>query len=130
VEQERLVLRVVVRSDRAAPAIVREELARVGGVGWVLGDAMLVVSELVTNAILHSGGRVQDLIEVTVHRLADSLVISVLDPGYSGRCAEVATRDEAAIGGLGLRVVDAIAVDWGTERDHGYRVWAALTLDG
>jgi hypothetical protein len=57
-------------------------------------------------------------------------VISVLDPGHSGRRAEVAPRDEAAIGGLGLRVVDAIAVDWGTERDHGYRVWAALTLDG
>ncbi len=129
-EQDRLVLRLAVHCDRVAPAIVREALARVEGVGWVLGDAMLVASELVTNAVLHSGGRSEDLVEVTVRRLEDSLLISVVDPGFSGRWAEVAPRDEAAVGGLGLRVVDAIALDWGAERDHGYRVWAALPLDG
>jgi len=130
VEQDCLVLRVAVSSDRAAPAIVREELARVEGVGWVLGDAMLVASELVTNAVLHSGARADDLIEVTVSRRERRLVIAVRDPGISGRRAEVARRDETAIGGLGLRVVDAVALDWGTEREDGYRVWAALPLDG
>jgi serine/threonine-protein kinase RsbW len=130
VEQDLLVLRVAVSSDRAAPAIVREELARVEGVGWVLGDAMLVASELVTNAVLHSGARVDDLIEVTVSRRERRLVISVRDPGISGRRAVVAPRDEMAIGGLGLRVVDAIALDWGTEREDGYRVWATLPLAG
>jgi serine/threonine-protein kinase RsbW len=130
VEQDCFVLRVAVNCDRAAPAIVREKLARVEGIGWILGDAMLVASELVTNAVLHSGGSARDLIEVTASRRDDSLVISVRDPGRSGKRAEFAPRDEDSIGGLGLRVVDAIAVDWGTERSDGYLVWAALPLTG
>jgi serine/threonine-protein kinase RsbW len=130
VEQDYSVLRVDVHCDRAAPAIVREELARVEGIGWVLGDAMLVASELVTNAVLHSGGNPGDVIEITASRRDDSLIISVRDPGRSGKRAELAPRDEHSVGGLGLRVVDAIAIDWGSERTDGYMVWAALPLSG
>ena len=43
----------------SASAAVREELSRLDGLGWVIGDAMLVASELVNNAVVHSGCRPQ-----------------------------------------------------------------------
>ena len=39
----------------SAPAAVREELSQLDGLGWILGDVMLVASELVNNAVVHSG---------------------------------------------------------------------------
>jgi serine/threonine-protein kinase RsbW len=115
-----------VRCDRSAPGAVREALSQVEGVGWLMGDAMLVASELVTNAVRHSGAGADDLIEVRVERTRTGLVISVLDPGYSGGAAAVAPEDLATIGGLGLRVVEGIARRWGARRERGYLVWAEL----
>lgn len=112
--------------NRAAPARVRRALAEIGGVGWVLGDAMLVASELVTNAVTHSGAGPRDLIEVRVSRGAEGLTISVRDPGISGKRAEIPGRADIAMGGLGLRVVEAIALRWGADRGDGYCVWAEL----
>lgn len=114
--------------NRAAPARVRQELAGIDAAGWVLGDAMLVASELVTNAVIHSGAGPRDLIEVRVTRSVESLMISVRDPGISGKHAEISGRAGVAIGGLGLRVVEAIALRWGADRDAGYCVWAELPL--
>jgi hypothetical protein len=58
-----------------------------------------------------------------------SLRISVLDPGASGQSAELPIVP-VEFGGLGLKVVDALARGWGAERrDDGYEVWAELDLD-
>ena len=108
-----MLLGVDVACDVAAPGLVRDALARLSGIGWILGDAMLVASELVTNAVRHSGGSEKETIEVRVRRGPKALTISVRDPGRSGKRAKVAELAENAIGGLGLRVVDAIAVRWG-----------------
>ena len=48
------ILRLLVRCDRFAPGAVREALAQLPGLGWVLGDVMLVGSELMTNAVKYS----------------------------------------------------------------------------
>lgn len=123
-------LRVNVRCDLTAPAVVREALARTEGIERVLDDATLIASELVTNAVIHSGCTAGDQIQVHVSRGSGRLTISVRDPGVSGKHAEVAEGNMAGYGGFGLKVVDAVALRWGTEREAGYRVWAELPLGG
>jgi len=120
-------VRLHIRCDRHAPAVVRTSLQRVGGLGWPLGDAMLVSSELVTNAVRHSGARPDKLIEVRVWVEGERLRISVRDPGERG---EVILRSDEEPGGMGLRIVEELALRWGAERDGGHRVWAELPVAG
>ena len=123
-----VVLDLAVRCDRRAPAAVRDAIARLADGGWVLGDAMLVATELVTNAVLHSGADETDAIAVRIRRVSDELLISVSDPGRSGTDAHVVEGTRPLFGGHGLQVVAAIASRWGSERGDGYRVWAELPL--
>jgi hypothetical protein len=104
---------------------VRDALDR-REIGWVLGDAMLVASELVTNAVLHSGCSGNETIEVRVDVRSERLRISVRDPGRSGRNAEL--RADQPVGGWGLRVVEQLAERWGSERAAGYQVWAEVGI--
>jgi anti-sigma regulatory factor (Ser/Thr protein kinase) len=116
-----------VRCDEFAPAAVRQKMTTLSDLGWVLGDAMLVASELVTNAVRHSRCTEDEFLSVCITR-DGRLRISVLDPGESGREAEIADRP-IELGGLGLKVVELLASTWGTERrDDGYQVWAELDL--
>jgi len=96
--------------------------------GWVLGDAMLVASELVTNAVLYSGCAEEDLLEVEVDRAGDHLLVAVRDPGRSGGVAKLVAGEAREFGGMGLWVVDQVAHRWGSDRLDGYRVWAELPL--
>lgn len=111
--------------DRLAPGFVREELGQIDGIDWALGDAMLVASELVANAVLHSGCGPHDLIKVDVSFGRDRVMISVHDPGVSNRVAQVRTEADAS-GGFGLQLVQQLARDWGSEHRDGHRVWAEL----
>jgi serine/threonine-protein kinase RsbW len=113
--------------DEHAPGAVREALAQVSDADPVFGDAMLVASELITNAVRHSGCRAEDRLEVLVDRREGHLIVSVLDPGASGGTARAAGQ-EAGLDGLGLMVVQQLASEWGEERGDGYRVWARLRL--
>jgi anti-sigma regulatory factor (Ser/Thr protein kinase) len=113
--------------DEHAPAAAREALAQVSDGDPVFGDAMLVASELITNAVQHSGCRTEDRLEVVMARREGHLIITVLDPGASGGTAQVAGPD-ASFGGLGLMVVQQLVSDWGEERGDGYRVWARLPV--
>lgn len=116
-----------VRCDELAPAAVREKMKSLPDLGWALGDAMLVASELVTNAVVHSLCTEDEFLSVRVAR-DGRLRIAVVDPGASGQSAEVADRP-IELGGLGLKVVEQLAAAWGTDRgDDGYRVWAELEL--
>jgi serine/threonine-protein kinase RsbW len=120
-------LRMCVRCDELAPAAVRDSMTSLSDLGWVLGDAMLVASELVTNAVRHSRCTEEEFLRVLITR-DGRLRIAVLDPGRSGRKAEIAERP-VELGGLGLKVVEALATEWGAERHgEGYTVWAELDL--
>jgi anti-sigma regulatory factor (Ser/Thr protein kinase) len=93
----------------------------------MIGDAMLVASELVSNAVVHSGGTEQDHLWVHVTLRDGRLCISVRDPGRSGQVAKP-RRANDAFGGLGLRLVEQLSQRWGTERNGGQRVWAELAV--
>jgi anti-sigma regulatory factor (Ser/Thr protein kinase) len=116
-----------VRCDELAPHAVRDAMANMQDLGWILGDAMLVASELVTNAVRHSLCTEDDYLAVSISR-DGRLHIAVVDPGGSGKDAEIAHRP-LELGGLGLKVVEQLAASWGTERRmDGYRVWAELEV--
>jgi len=89
----------------------------------VRDDAQLVVSELVTNALIHGAGALVLRASVT----GGAVQVSVTDSGDD--LPEVLPLDPSRIGGLGLIVVDRVASEWGVAPFPGGKtVWAALTL--
>jgi len=125
---ETQIARLTPRCDNFAPKAVREVLADQCDLGWAAGDAMLVATELVSNAVRHSLAAPEDLLEVRIHRDDARLRISVRDPGTSGRTARMAERPDPW-GGLGLVVVNELADAWGSQRHpDSYEVWAELRL--
>lgn len=84
-------------------------------------NALLVTSELVTNAYRHGRGA----IELRVRPVRDHVVIEVLDEGSP---RDVAIRPGTGeFGGWGLRIVDQLATEWGVYEGSTH-VWAKLPL--
>lgn len=88
-----------------------------------LEDVRLVVSELVTNSILHAGLSADDQISLTV-TVADGAVRgSVCDPGPGfGMPSEPSPRSDLS-GGWGLPIVETISDRWGVEGNRHACVW-------
>jgi serine/threonine-protein kinase RsbW len=120
-------LRLELRCDEHAPAAAREGVRKLSGGDCPVGDAMLVASELVTNAVLHSGCARHDHLTVRLKLGRERLLISVLDPGRSDFVARPRPRAGQS-GGFGLRMVDQLATRWGSDRAGGHRVWAELAV--
>jgi serine phosphatase RsbU (regulator of sigma subunit)/anti-sigma regulatory factor (Ser/Thr protein kinase) len=106
--------------------IVRERLAE---------DAVLVVSELVTNAVVHAGTDVELLcrLEITDGGAVGAVVVEVSDHHPSRAVREEAA--ERAYGtpeyGRGLRLVATLSEAWGITYRTGVKtVWARLPVDG
>lgn len=108
----------------AARRFVTSVLARRPYLGLVAPDeAELVVSELATNAVIHACTP----FSVTVALEGVAIRISVRD--WSESPPIVRDDGPAARSGRGLRLVDAIAHDWGVDPDPaGKTVWADLPL--
>jgi anti-sigma regulatory factor (Ser/Thr protein kinase) len=88
--------------------------------------AVLLTSELVTNAILHSDSRDGGTVTVTVDDLGRWLRVEVADAG-SARSAPTVKREICASNGHGLFLVDALAADWGYCQDAARTtVWFTL----
>jgi anti-sigma regulatory factor (Ser/Thr protein kinase) len=85
-------------------------------------DATLLVSELVTNAVKY--GPEHEAIKLIVASDEDRTRFTVHDLGF-GPLPEMRELDDPAPGGHGLRLVDALADGWGTERGST-RVWFEL----
>ena len=89
--------------------------------------ARLVVSELVTNAIMHGAEPVE--VEVVIRSEGDvvRLAVSDGDPDTSCVLAPITRSDRP--GGRGLRIVSALTRCWGTTgRADGKTVWAEFIL--
>jgi len=90
--------------------------------------AVLLTSELVTNAVLHSNSRDGGgpVTVVVVARLGGWLRIEVSDAG-SACSAPVVKKDVCASSGHGLFLVDALAQEWGYSRGESRTtVWFSL----
>jgi anti-sigma regulatory factor (Ser/Thr protein kinase) len=112
-------------ADRA-PALVRAALSEIRALDVVRDDVLLVATELVTNAVVHSGGTARDTIHVQAVLRAGNVWLSVDDPGLSDDTPRMRDADGLRAGGHGLRIVNHLARKWGVEPNGGHRVWAEL----
>jgi serine phosphatase RsbU (regulator of sigma subunit)/anti-sigma regulatory factor (Ser/Thr protein kinase) len=107
----------------AARRLVRDALAS-WGAQHVVDDAVLVVSELVTNAIVHAGTRV----DVTCRYDGGQIQIEVVDR-HPPRALplDVGPPPTDREGGRGLYLCATLANSWGVEYTEGTkRVWIRL----
>ena len=81
-------------------------------------DALLIVTELVSNAVRHAVPLANDTLLVRWRREDDDLVISVCDGGGSGDPVLV-VADPQMERGRGLAIVDALAERWWVQRSQG-----------
>lgn len=87
-------------------------------------DAVLLTSELVTNAVLHtSSGRPGGTVVITVLEAAGGVRVEVADSG-SELTAPLVRSDVFTADGHGLFLVQSLADQWGYLRDEsGTTVW-------
>ncbi|GAA1012032.1 ATP-binding protein [Streptomyces thermogriseus] len=120
----------------AARHRMREQLRRGGVAESVIDDAVLVLSELLSNACKHGrplGGALAGDGDVRAAWRVDAngrLIVEVTDGGGPTRPAP-ATPSVTAHGGRGLNIVTALCEDWGV-RDHvdgEVTVWVVVHND-
>jgi anti-sigma regulatory factor (Ser/Thr protein kinase) len=122
------------RAERAipqspeAPTMARSFLRHetcVVHTGAVVEDAVLLVSELVTNSVLHGGPP----IVVAVECDGTALQVRVRDGGATlPQPRHAAAGDES---GRGLELVDLLSSDWGVDPfEEGKHVWFVLRAGG
>ncbi len=127
---------VLLPSSPASVAVARRllcaELRAAGVADSAIRDAALVISELLSNAILHAyplpGERLQ--VAWSVSAGSGSLEIAVSDGGsHSQPRAE--RPSSAAPGGRGLSIVESLSQRWGVRHEAmGLTVWAILAAPG
>lgn len=122
-----------IRGGHGAPARARSYvLEQLEGVipATATSDAALIVSELVTNSVLHANVGQHQVVILELTTLDDGLRIAVTDPG-SGLEPRVPPVDPGSPGGFGLRLIDNLCCAWGVARelDGTTRVWCELPLD-
>ena len=121
-------LRLELQRDVEAPAIARAAVAgrfeSLGLDGSVSSTLALLVSEVVSNAVRHSAGPRDALIELVAEATADAIRIAVTDAGEGftpqprnpGR-----THD-----GYGLYLLEKVSARWGVESRGPTTVWFEL----
>jgi anti-sigma regulatory factor (Ser/Thr protein kinase) len=126
-------LRLDLRRDLAAPAIAREAVASwcpvLEGGQARLDTLVLLVSEVVTNAVMHSPARAEAPIVLTASVVGEEVHVAVIDAGegFTPPTYETSRPPERmTVGGYGLYVVHRAARRWGIDREGGTRVWFEL----
>jgi anti-sigma regulatory factor (Ser/Thr protein kinase) len=108
------------------PALARAALvtATLGVPARAVADAELLVSELVTNSVRHTGS---EWIDVVVTVSSQTLRVEVSDDDGS---EVIRSRTPGADGGWGLMLVAGLATRWGVDHQGtGKTIWAELDLD-
>lgn len=115
-----------VDSNVSAPRLSRSHLEPIKpALGRRYDDVVLLVSELVSNSVRHSGANSRsDRIDVKVSVHDGRIRVEVTDQG-SGFSA-LDPRGE----GLGLEIVEKLADRWGTgDERQNFLVWAELSAN-
>jgi len=111
----------------AAPGLARRAVEALDLEAGERESISLVASELVTNAVRHSGSAVTTTIRITARITGDVLRLSVTDGG-TGLAAFLPREQAGTGGGFGLLLVDRLAARWGVERGGATTVWCELVV--
>jgi anti-sigma regulatory factor (Ser/Thr protein kinase) len=114
----------------ASVPVARQRLAAdlmaAGIFGGAVGDAVLVVSELLSNAIRHARPLPGANVQVAWALDDDAIEVAVSDGGATTRPTP-AYATVSSLGGRGLDIVEYLARTWGVRSDDGgLTVWAVL----
>lgn len=103
--------------DGALPAGVRE-------------DVLLLVTELVGNAVVHADVGPDQSLRVELRRWPRRVRVEVVDPGTGLTGIRQGPRSDGSEG-VGLFLVDRIADHWGVSQEaSGTRVWFEIEFEG
>jgi anti-sigma regulatory factor (Ser/Thr protein kinase) len=121
----------VLPADRKAPSAARALLRRfcLGRSldARMLSDAQLLMSELVTNAVLHGARGDGDSIVVRIRLDAYALRLEVHNAGLSGTIAANGSDGHLDRGrGRGLDLVTMLSTTWGVRREADTCVWVEM----
>lgn len=111
-------------ADAAAPAEARELVngALAGRDADTVDTVSLLVSELVSNAVLH-GSHEGDSVGIELSVEPGHIRIEVVDLG-DGFDPSHPVTDTA--GGYGLHIVQSLSREWGVDRGPPHKVWCEL----
>lgn len=117
---------VLLRQAPTSAALARSfvaETLRTWRASDCVDAALLLTSELVTNAVLHSG----DVVDLLMRLDGEVLRIEVQDGDQ--RLPVTRPRDDLSEHGRGMTVVAALADDWGVDTSAGGKVvWCELSV--
>ena len=115
-------------SSRNAPGLARRHVAAAIGpqASDRTDDVLLMVSEVVTNAVVHGEGRINLSVEVT----HEAVRVSVSDRG-TGMVVARTMAGPSDTRGRGLAIVDRLARRWGVKPlgSEGKTVWFECAVD-
>jgi signal transduction histidine kinase len=121
-------LRIAIAGGSRAPERARSWIE--SAASWLPAELestlLLLVCELVNNAVRHGGAAEEEVIELELSSLDDGHVrVQVSDPGVG---FEHTPRDQPLdeAGGWGLVLIESMAERWGVEHDDRTRVWFEL----
>jgi anti-sigma regulatory factor (Ser/Thr protein kinase) len=114
--------------NSSAPRRVRQAMEGLDAIRPVRDDALLIASELTTNAVIHSSAARDEELELLAELVPDGVRIAVVDACREEPLSGPRPAGEPEPERLGLRIVQAIARRWGTERLNGRRLWAVLAM--
>jgi len=107
-----------------------DELAGAGVMRGVVDDAVLIVSELLSNALRHARPLPSGNVRMSWRISHDGYVeISVIDGGAATE-PRVSHTSLSALGGRGLSIVDRLSDRWGVRHDDGTTVVWVVLADG
>ena len=94
-------------------------------------DAVMITSELVTNAIRHAGEDPAETIGVTLARVLDQVALGVIVTDSSPEGPVMHETPGTSERGRGLQVVEALSDHWGWHPEPGGKaVYAVIVREG
>ena len=113
---------------RCARLAVREEL-RGALPRRRLADVELIVSELATNSVRHSGCGDADELSMEADVDDDRVRVRMSDPGAGFEVHTPRPPSSGSSGGYGLVLLDRLSDRWGVQRDGRFSVWFEVQRD-
>lgn len=117
--------------ESSTPSIARTKLATFLTINCVpaavIDNALIVISEMIANAVSHGSPDHEGKMEITWAISGDLLELSVLDAG-SGASLKPVDFDEDSLSGRGLSIINRVADRWWVEIAEGTRVRAELPI--